>query len=88
MERNYQIVNQNGRAKLSKKNREAVQAFFAANGQALVKGAKDNYREALAPYRKACRKAGIECQFEGGRFRFCLPIGHLLFRRDRFFLLR
>jgi transposase-like protein len=36
MKRNYQIVDQNGRAKLSKKDREAVQSFFTANGQALL----------------------------------------------------
>ena len=29
--------------------------------------AKQAYREALAPYREACRKAGVECEFEGGR---------------------
>jgi hypothetical protein len=25
------------------------------------------YHQALAPYREACRKAGVECEFEGGR---------------------
>jgi len=29
--------------------------------------AKETYREAVAPYRDACRKAGIECEFSGGR---------------------
>ena len=29
--------------------------------------AKKAYAEALAPYRDACRKAGVECEFAGGR---------------------
>jgi hypothetical protein len=29
--------------------------------------AKDAYRAALAPYREACRKAGVACEYEGGR---------------------
>lgn len=28
---------------------------------------KDAYRTALAPYPEACHKAGVECQYEGGR---------------------
>lgn len=36
MKRSYQIVGQNGRGKLSKKNEKAVKAFFSANGQALL----------------------------------------------------
>jgi len=35
--------------------------------RALVGEAKDAYRTVLAPYREACRKAGIECEYEGGR---------------------
>lgn len=34
---------------------------------ALVAEAKDTYRAALVPYREACRKAGVECEYEGGR---------------------
>jgi len=33
----------------------------------LDSAAKETYREAVAPYRDACRKAGIECEFTGGR---------------------
>ena len=29
--------------------------------------AKDAYRVAVAPYRDACRKAGVECEFAGAR---------------------
>jgi len=33
----------------------------------LVARAKAEYREAAALYREACRKAGVDCEFEGGR---------------------
>jgi len=33
----------------------------------LVAHAKGEYREALGLYREACRKAGVDCEFEGGR---------------------
>ena len=33
----------------------------------LESAAKETYRNAVAPYRDACRKAGIECEFTGGR---------------------
>ena len=33
----------------------------------LMREAKDAFRVALVPYREACRKAGIECEYEGGR---------------------
>ena len=29
--------------------------------------AKDAYRVAVAPYRDACRKAGVECEFSGAK---------------------
>jgi hypothetical protein len=35
--------------------------------QALVATARGQYREAAALYRQACRKAGVQCEFEGGR---------------------
>jgi hypothetical protein len=35
--------------------------------QALVATARGQYHEAAALYRQACRKAGVECEFEGGR---------------------
>lgn len=34
---------------------------------AAVAEAKDAYRAALAPYREACGKAGVACEYEGGR---------------------
>ena len=36
-------------------------------GMALVDKAKGEYREALGLYREACRKAGVDCEFPGGR---------------------
>jgi len=39
----------------------------AGKAHALVKETKEGYRGALGPYREACRKAGVECQFEVGR---------------------
>jgi len=36
-------------------------------GEALVPEAKEAYRAALAPYREACHKAGVACEYEGGR---------------------
>ncbi|MCX5801220.1 MAG: hypothetical protein NTX17_07540 [Candidatus Eisenbacteria bacterium] len=35
--------------------------------EALVAAARGQYREALGLYREACRKAGVDCEFEGGR---------------------
>ena len=32
-----------------------------------AKKTKDAYRVAVAPYRDACRKVGVECQFAGSR---------------------
>jgi len=29
--------------------------------------AKQSYREAVAAFREACRKAGVDCEFPGGR---------------------
>jgi hypothetical protein len=33
----------------------------------LESAAKETYRDAVTPYRDACKKAGIECEFTGGR---------------------
>jgi hypothetical protein len=46
---------------------EAEERQLAEKAHALVDEAKQAYHEALAPYREACRKAGVECEFEGGR---------------------
>ena len=41
---------------------------------ALVAQAKGQYRETLGLYREACRKAGVECEFEGGRSTNVSPV--------------
>jgi len=46
---------------------EAEAKALVDKGLALLTQAKGEYREALAPYREACRKAGVDCEFEGGR---------------------
>jgi hypothetical protein len=46
---------------------EAEAKAQAEKARAMVAEAKDAYRTALAPYREACQKAGIECEYEGGR---------------------
>ena len=40
---------------------------LAEKAQSALAEAKDAYRAALAPYREACRKAGVDCEYEGGR---------------------
>jgi len=46
---------------------EAEAKALVDKALALVAQAKSEYREAAALYRQACRKAGVECEFEGGR---------------------
>jgi len=46
---------------------EAEAHEMTEKARALVADAKEGYRRAVAPYREACRKAGVECEFEGGR---------------------
>jgi len=46
---------------------EAEVKAMAEKAQAAVAQATQAYREALAPYREACRRAGVQCEFEGGR---------------------
>lgn len=46
---------------------QAEAKALADKARALVGEAKDGYRAALAPYREACRKAGADGEFEGGR---------------------
>ena len=53
------------KVKLDKAQAEAK--ALADKARALVGEAKDTYRAALAPYREACGKAGVECEYEGGR---------------------
>jgi len=51
--------------KVEKAQSEAKGLVDKAHG--LVAEAKDAFRVALAPYREACRKNGLECEYEGGR---------------------
>ncbi len=46
---------------------QAEAKALAEKARAVVAEAKEAYRTALAPYREACRKAGVECEYEGGR---------------------
>ena len=46
---------------------QADAKVLADKARALVGEAKDAYRTALAPYREACYKAGVACEYEGGR---------------------
>ena len=43
--------------------------------------AKQAYAEAVAPYRDACRKAGVECEFAGGRASNVTPAVRFLVER-------
>lgn len=51
--------------KLEKAQAEAKALVDKAHG--LVADAKDAFRVAVAPHRAACKKAEIECEYEGGR---------------------
>ena len=53
------------KGELEKAQAEAKTLAEKAHG--LVADAKEAYRAALAPYREASRKAGVECEYEGGR---------------------
>ncbi len=46
---------------------EAEAQVLAEKADAKVAGARHTYLTALAPFRMACRKAGRECPFPGGR---------------------
>ena len=46
---------------------QAEAKALAEKARAAVAEAKDAYRAALAPYREGCQKAGVECEYEGGR---------------------
>jgi hypothetical protein len=63
-------------AELKKSAEAAKEEFEKAKSEAdalrkkaseLETQAKETYRVAVAPYRDACRKTGIECKFSGGR---------------------
>ncbi|MBP7726416.1 MAG: hypothetical protein KA136_03485 [Candidatus Bipolaricaulis sp.] len=46
---------------------QAEAKALAEKARVVVAEAKDAYRAALAPYREACHKAGVACEYEGGR---------------------
>jgi len=54
-------------AKGSLDKAQAEAKALADKAHGLVAEAKDAFRAAVVPYREACRKAGIECEYEGGR---------------------
>ena len=56
---------EDAKARLDKAQAEAN--TLTDKARAMIAEAKDAYRAAVAPYRETCRKAGIECEYEGGR---------------------
>ena len=54
-------------AKQNLENAQAEANELQTKAHALILNAKNSYREALIPYREACKKAGIESEFSGGR---------------------
>jgi hypothetical protein len=56
---------EDAKARLDKAQTEAKSLTVTAH--ALVAKAIDARRAALAPYREACHKAGVECEYDGGR---------------------
>jgi len=46
---------------------EAEAKALVDKAQTLVATARGQYHEVLTPYREACRKAGVDCEFPGGR---------------------
>jgi hypothetical protein len=56
---------QEAKAVLDKAGKEANALREQAKG--VEAGAKQAYLQAVAPYREACRKSGVECEFAGGR---------------------
>ncbi len=56
---------EDAKARLDKAQAEAK--ALADKARTLVAEAKDAFRAAVALYREACRKAGVECEYQGGR---------------------
>ena len=54
-------------AKAALEAAETEATGLVEKAHALKTGARAAYHEALTPYRDACRKAGVACEFEGGR---------------------
>ncbi len=54
-------------AALKEKKKAQTQADeLRSKAKELEQGAKQTYTKALAPYRTACKQAGVECEFAGG----------------------
>lgn len=54
-------------AKASLEKAEEEAKALTEKARTLVTDAKHAYQMALIPYRDACKKAGVECEFSGGR---------------------
>jgi hypothetical protein len=54
-------------AKASMEKAEEEAKALTEKARTLVSDAKHAYQMALIPYRDACKKAGVECEFSGGR---------------------
>lgn len=54
-------------AKASLEKAEEEAKALTEKARTLVADAKHAYQMALIPYRDACKKAGVECEFSGGR---------------------
>lgn len=54
-------------AKASLEKAEEEAKTLAEKARTLVTDAKHAYQMAIIPYRDACKKAGVECEFGGGR---------------------
>jgi hypothetical protein len=54
-------------AKASLEKAEEEAKALAEKARTFVADAKHAYQMALIPYRDACKKAGVECEFGGGR---------------------
>ncbi len=54
-------------AKASMEKAQEEAKTLTERARTLVADAKHAYHTALIPYREACKKAGVECEFSGGR---------------------
>ena len=68
-----------GKATFEKARTEAN--ALRAKAKDIESKAKQAYAQAVAPYRDACRKAGVECEFAGGRASNVTPAVRFLVER-------
>ena len=68
-----------GKATFEKARTEAN--ALRAQAKDIESKAKQAYAQAVAPYRDACRKAGVECEFAGGRASNVTPAVRFLVER-------